>query len=171
MSEPLSNQSEIIANYASGPDRLEAAITGLSDGELDMALSDDSWTIRQIVHHVTDGDDIWKQFIKRAIGNPEGEFTLQWYWEIPQDEWVKLWVYEERAIEPSLALFRANRAHIVQLLEHATDPWEKSLSIRWPNGETQEISVGWVVGIQAQHVEGHLDDMRRIREAHGFVQE
>jgi len=170
MSEASSEQSEIIAHYASGPERLEAALAGLSDDELDVALSDDSWTIRQIVHHVTDGDDIWKEFIKRAVGNPEGEFTLQWYWEIPQDEWVELWAYEERAIDPSLALFRANRAHTVQLLAHATDAWERSLSIRWPNGETQEISVGWVVGMQAQHVEGHLDDIRRIREAHGMAQ-
>ena len=118
MSEQLSMQNETIAHYADGPKRLEAAITGLSATSLDVALSNDSWTIRQIVHHLADGDDIWKVFIKQAIGNPGGEFVLEWYWQVPQEEWAERWAYWERAIEPSLALYRASRCHIVQLLEH-----------------------------------------------------
>ena len=47
-----------IARYADGPNQLETAIVGLSEEELDIAESDGSWTIRQIVHHVADGDDI-----------------------------------------------------------------------------------------------------------------
>jgi uncharacterized damage-inducible protein DinB len=164
----MSSQSEIIADYADGPKRLETAIAGLSEADLDVAQSSDSWTIRQVVHHLTDGDDIWKVFIKRAIGNPGGEFTLEWYWQMPQDEWAERWVYEERAIDPSLALFRASRRHIVQLLEHIPGVWEKSLRIRWPNGEEQEVSVGWVVEMQTRHMEGHLGDIRRIREAHSI---
>jgi uncharacterized damage-inducible protein DinB len=168
MSEQLTSQNEIIADYADGPNRLEAAIAGLSATDLDIALNADSWTIRQIVHHLTDGDDIWKAFIKRAIGNPGGEFKLDWYWQMPQDEWAERWAYSERAIDPSLALFRASRGHIVQLLQHATDAWEKSLRIRWPSGEEQEVSVGWVVEMQARHIEGHLVDISKIREAHSI---
>jgi uncharacterized damage-inducible protein DinB len=108
MSEQVSSRNEVLEDYADGPNRLEAAIAGLPETGLDVALSSDSWTIRQIVHHVADGDDIWKVFIKRAIGNPEGEFTLEWYWQIPQDEWAEHWAYGRRAIEPSLALFRAS---------------------------------------------------------------
>jgi len=166
MSSQTAHQSDILASFAGGPDRLEAAIAGLSAADLDLALSSDRWSIRQIVHHIADGDDLWKEFVKRAIGNPEGEFTLAWYWQIGQAEWAGRWAYRERAIEPSLALFRASRAHVVQLLTHRPEAWSHNLLIRWPDEETQ-TSVEWVVAMQARHVDGHVDDIRRIREAHG----
>ena len=141
MGEQTNDREAVIARYADGPNQLESAIAGLSAGELDAAESDDVWTIRQIVHHVVDGDDIWKAFVKQAAGNPGSKFDLQWYWEIPQDEWVQSWAYASRAIEPSLALFRANREHIVQLLEHTPETWEHSLLVRWPHGEEQNVRV------------------------------
>ncbi len=160
MDDQARDQEAMLARYADGPRQLEAAIAELSEDELDVAQSEDAWTIRQIVHHVVDGDDIWKVFIKRAIGNTGGEFDLAWYWEMPQDEWVKSWRYASRAIEPSLALFHSNRGHIVQLLECMPKAWERSIPIRWPNGEKQDVSIGWVVEMQARHVIGHLEDIR-----------
>jgi hypothetical protein len=169
MDEQTSHRESTIARYADGPDQLAAAIAGLSEGELDLAERDDTWTIRQIVHHIVDGDDIWKVFIKRAIGNPAGTFDLQWYWGMPQDEWVERWAYARREIEPSLALFRANRGHVVQLLDHVSGAWQQSLLVRWPNGTEQEVSVAAVVEMQARHVTGHLDDIRRARQVQGAI--
>jgi len=167
MDEQLSDREAIIARYADGPNQLETAIAGLSERDLDIAESDGAWTIRQIVHHVADGDDIWKGFIKRAIGNPGGKFDLQWYWAMPQGEWAKSWAYASREIGPSLALFRAGRGHIVQLLEQMPEAWERSLLVRWPDEEAEEVEVAWVVEMQAQHVPGHVDDIRRARQVHG----
>lgn len=167
MDQQMSERSPFITSYAGGPYLLETAITGLSATELDIAESGDRWTIRQIVHHVVDGDDIWKAFIKQAIGNPGSRFDLQWYWELPQDEWGERWGYASRAIEPSLALFRACREHIAQLLQELPAVWEQTLLIKWPNGEQQEVSVAWVVEMQSQHVLGHVEDIRRARKVHG----
>jgi hypothetical protein len=166
MDEQMGNREAIMASYADGPNQLEAAIAGLSEGELDLAESAHTWTIRQIVHHVADGDDLWKAFIKRAIGTPGGNFDLQWYWQMPQGEWAKSWAYASREIGPSLGLFRANRAQIVQLLEHMPKAWEQSLLVRWSDGEEEQVSVAWVVDMQAQHVLGHVDDIRRARQVH-----
>jgi len=49
-------------------------------------LTPGAWTIRQIVHHVAGGDDLWKAAIKAAIGNSRGLFSYCWYWDKPQDE-------------------------------------------------------------------------------------
>lgn len=167
MEGQIYTETDTLASYAAGPDRLEAAIAGLSEDKLDLALSPRSWSIRQIVHHLADGDDIWKVFVKRAIGNPQGLFELAWYWEIPQDEWVSHWAYAQRAIEPSLALFRANHKHVVQLLESIPGAWEKCLPIRFLSGTQQSISVAEVMDMQARHVEGHIDEICKIREKHG----
>lgn len=165
MDEQMAHRESTLARFADGPNLLEATIAGLSEGELNVAQRDDTWTIRQLVHHIVDGDDLWKVFIKRAIGNPGGTFDLQWYWEMPQDEWVERWTYASREIEPSLALFRANRDHIVQLLDHVPGAWEQCLLVRWPNGMEQQMSVASVVEMQARHVTGHLDDIRKAQQA------
>jgi uncharacterized damage-inducible protein DinB len=167
MEEHLIDRAVTMAQYAEGPGLLERAVAGLSDGELDIGERDDTWTIRQMVHHVVDGDDLWKGFVKQAIGNPGSRFELQWYWDMPQTEWAASWAYASREVDPSLALFRASRAHIVQLLEQVPEVWERSLLVRWPRGKEQEVTVAWVVEMQAQHVIGHVDDIQRARQAHG----
>jgi uncharacterized damage-inducible protein DinB len=168
MTEQTRDPDKILALYANGPAQLEAAIAGLTEEEFNLAQSADTWTIRQIVHHVVDGDDIWKIGIKAALGTSSGTFSLQWYWDRPQDEWVEDWDYAGRDLEPSLALFHANRRHIVQLLNQVSDAWERSIFIRWPNGQEVQITVGYIVEMQADHVVGHINDIRMIRQAHNL---
>ena len=160
-------QDEIITNYGNCPNELEAAISGLAESNLDLRKSARSWTIREIIHHIADGDDLWKSFIKQAIGNPKGEYFFDWYWEVPQDELAIRWNYKNRKIEPSLAMFRANRTHIVQLLRQTPGSMEKRLRVRWPKIEEQEVSVAMVVEGQTQHVIDHIAEIGKIREAHG----
>jgi uncharacterized damage-inducible protein DinB len=155
-----------LAQYADGSAQLEAALTGLTELDLNLALSSDAWTIRQIVHHIADGDDLWKTCIKAALGNSEGLFSLQWYWDRPQTEWAESWAYAKRSTEPSLLLFRANRQHIVDLIRQIPDAWEKSIRVKWPHREEGRITVGKVVEDQTSHVAGHIDDIRMIRRTH-----
>ena len=169
MTQQPPDQNTILVRYAEGPAQLEAALEGLAEEDLDVALSADTWTIRQIVHHIVDGDDLWKACIKIALGNSGTTFDLQWYWDLPQDRWVQRWDYAGRAIEPSLALFRANRSHVAQLLQQITDGWERYVLIKWPGRQEEErITVGDVVEMQANHLLGHVDDIRLIREARGL---
>ena len=168
MNVQLGSQDEIIENYGNCPSQLEAALSDLSESNLDLRKSAESWTIREIIHHIADGDDLWKSFIKQAIGNPNGEYFFDWYWEVPQDEWAMSWNYKERSIEPSLAMFRANRTHIVQLVSHAPGSMEKRLRVRWPTeiGE-QAMSVASVLVGQTHHVMEHIAEIGKIREAQG----
>lgn len=73
------DQASAMSRYREGPSLLEAAVTGLKDDVLDSVPSGGGWTIRQIVHHIADGDDIWKLGIKMAVGNDQAEFALGWY--------------------------------------------------------------------------------------------
>jgi hypothetical protein len=166
MTEQAHDPDTVLARYADGPAQLEAAIAGLAEAELDLAQTADTWTIRQIVHHVVDGDDIWKVCVKAALGNSQGVFSLQWYWDVPQDTWAESWNYAGRAIEPSLALFHANRRHVVKLVQQIPDAWARHIVIRWPNGQEEQVTVGWVIEMQANHVTAHINDIRAIRQTH-----
>ena len=106
MKSPADKDS-VIARYREGPALLERAVAGLKDADLDRAPRKGGWTIRQIVHHIVDGDDLWKLGIKMALGNEQAEFSLNWYRVLSQDDWTKRWAYAQRSIEESLAMFIA----------------------------------------------------------------
>jgi hypothetical protein len=168
MNAPLSGHEEIITNYGNCPSQLEAALLGLSEINLDLRTRADGWAIREIVHHIADGDDMWKMCIKQAIGNPDSEFFLDWYWHVPQDAWAKSWNYTERLIEPSLALFRANRSHIVQLLRATPGAMEKRVRVRWPTLGEREVQVASVVEGQTHHALEHIAEIGAIRGVHSM---
>jgi hypothetical protein len=98
------------------------------------------------------------------LGNEQAEFSLQWYLALPQIEWAKLWSYENRSIDASLTLFRANRDHILQLLEFVPNGWTKSVRFRDSNGIIEVVPVGFVVQMQADHVEHHVKRILAIRK-------
>ena len=160
--KPPENKNEILELFKRGPSILENALAGLSDTELDYVPSNGGWSIRQIVHHLDDGDDLWKMYIKIALGNEQTEFTLKWYLALPQTEWANRWSYEKRSIDESLTLFKAIRGHILQLLEYAPDGWTKSAQFRDSNGEIEVVPVGFVIQIQADHVVHHVNRILEI---------
>ena len=166
MTGKIINRNEILTQYADGPVQLENILKGLTESELNLSLTPETWSIRQITHHIVDGDDIWKTCIKAALGNCDGLFTLQWYWDKPQTEWAGNWHYANRSIESSLALFRANRAHIMELLRVTPEAWEKSVRIVWPNQQEEDrITVEDVLDMHAGHAMGHIDDIHNILQA------
>ena len=146
---------------------LEDAVMNLTDDDLDAAPSGGGWTIRQIVHHVADGDDIWKLGIKMALGNEQAEFALGWYWEMPQQAWGDRWAYGRRSLGASLSLLGATRAHILQLLESVPDAWDRAMVVRNRNGEMERVPVGLVIQMQADHVLHHVKRIREILQERG----
>jgi len=161
----MDHQTKTIAQYADGPAQLEAVLQGLTDADLDVGLAPENWTIRQIVHHIVDGDDIWRTCMKAALGNNEGLFSLQWYWDKPQTDWAANWKYN-RPIKSSLELYRANRRQMAEIIEQTPDAWDRSIRINHPEAGETPVSVGFVLEMQTGHLAGHIDEIRAIRQVH-----
>lgn len=165
----MDNQNTTISQYASGPVQLNAVLKGLTDSDLDLSLTTDTWTIRQIVHHIVDGDDMWKTCIKAALGNNVGLFSLQWYWDRSQTDWAENWNYANRPIQPSLELLHANRQHITELIQQTPNPWKLSIRIKHPEIEDeQRITIGFVLEMQTGHMTEHIGEIQAIRQAHNL---
>jgi uncharacterized damage-inducible protein DinB len=157
------DKDSVLTRFKEGVALLESALSGLQDTDLDMSPSKGGWTIRQIVHHICDGDDIWKNCIKIALGNEQAEFTLEWYSAFSQKEWADHWAYQLRSIDVSLELFKAIRTHVLQLLENIPDSWNRAVDFRNRNGEIERLPVGFIVEMQATHVEHHVKRILSIR--------
>jgi hypothetical protein len=162
MNEELPPWEDLLNEYRAGPDRLFSVAEGLSDQELALAPDKNSWSVRQIIHHLSDGAIIWGMFIRQALGGQGGEFNLHWYWEKTQDEWAEHWKYSGRDIRPTLDLYRANIENLSSLLAAVAEPWNYTLKIFWPEGEEYNATVADSIQIQAVHLAQHLEDMQRI---------
>jgi hypothetical protein len=158
---PLSTQ-EILARYEQGPRELDDVLAGQRETDLDLVRTPGEWTIRQMVHHISDGDDLWAMVIKAALAASGASYNQEWYSTdnacfVPLD-------YVGRSIEPALALFRATRAHIAQLLHHLpADAWERYVMFKG-NGmnKAAKVTVALAVLIQARHALEHIEEIREI---------
>ena len=162
--EPPKDQEKIVETFKQGPGILKKALSGLSDSDLDYAPSNGGWSIREIVHHLADGDDIWKIGIKAALGNEQSEYSFPWYFTLTQTEWAKRWNYNKRSIETSLAFLKAARDQMMQLLETADDGWSKSIQFRKKDGGIELVPVGAMFEMQANHIVHHAKRISEIRE-------
>jgi len=71
-----------IADIAALPERLRAAVAGLTDAQLDTPYRPGGWTVRQVVHHLPDSH--MNGLIRTKLALTEQEPTIK-----PYDE--KLW--------------------------------------------------------------------------------
>ena len=160
----------LITQYTDCLAQLRAVLEGLNDTDLDLTPVNGGWTIRQIVHHLADGDDLWKNCIKAALGNAQCIFTLQWYWDVSQNVWAEKWHYARRAIGPALALLEMNRTSIAEILRATPHALEQSVILHWRerNGVAQEraTTVSYILESQTRHVIDHIAEIRKIRESH-----
>jgi len=157
--------AETLARYAACPDELEAALADLPAHELDLRPTPDEWSIRQIVHHIADGDDLWSMALKAALARSGFLYSQEWY--NTDNAIAEPLDYAGRAVEPSLALFRAHRAHITQLMQHLPGAWERFIFFRWPSNPAEEqITAGNIIRWQARHAEDHIEQICRVLRQH-----
>jgi hypothetical protein len=158
--------AEHLEQYAGGPAELDAALSGLADAELDLAPPEGGWSIRQLVHHVVDGDDLWAMPIKAALAAPGCAFAQDWY--ETTNTAAETLDYAGRAVAPSLALFCAHRAHIVQLVQHLPGALERHVEFthHWYGApQTVRITAGEMIAMQARHATAHTAEIAAIRRA------
>ena len=98
------------------PERLRAAVAGLTDAQLDTPYRPDGWTVRQLVHHLADSHANSYVRFKLAL-------TEDWPTVKPYDEaaWAELPDSRTLPVETSLALLSALHARWVASLESMTE--------------------------------------------------
>ncbi len=151
---------QVLALYETGPDALDAALTGLSEAELNLASSPGGWTIRQIVHHLADLEAATLGQIMMAFAEPGRVYQGN---PFSPDTWATSLDYAGRPIGASVQLLRAIREHVVQLAHHLPDVYERSS--REPDGRDDAISL--TLGMLGGHALEHIEEIRETRRLLG----
>ena len=104
------------------PERLRAAVSGLSETQLDTPYRQGGWTARQVVHHLADSHA--NSVIRFKLALTEDEPTIKPYAE---DLWAKLPDVQAVPIEVSLALLDSLHTRFVQVLKGIkNDEWKRT---------------------------------------------
>lgn len=167
MSTRPTTQKDALLLFASGAGRLEALVSGLTEAQLDLPAAPGEWTIRQIVHHVADDGDVWSMIIKKALATPGALVRFEGF---PGNAaWADALHFAHWPIEPSLALIRAHRQYLTQLLAHFAEAWERTVTIADAEGRAvRSLSVGEMMHMLTEHMQEHVATIEAIRQQHGL---
>ena len=138
------------------PLKLEAAIAGLTDSQLDTPYREGGWTLRQVVHHVADSH--MNAYIRIKWTITEATPTIKAYNE-------KLWAETpEVSLSPtiSLALIQALHHKFTLLLE-SLQPEE--LQKEFVHPETQKrVAIHNMIALYAWHGAHHTAHITELRK-------
>jgi hypothetical protein len=153
--------AEVLARFEAAPFELEALLGDLPASRLQTEAHPGGWTLAQVIHHIADGDDLWKACILAGLGEAAPVFSLEWYWSLPQDQWSRAWLYASRPVADSLAVFRANRSITAAILAGTAHWWELQVTIRSRGGALETTTLLDVVVDQADHARQHIEEIRQ----------
>ena len=162
MSKLTALQKKTLLLFTSGADKLEKAVTGLSEKELDYSLTSGEWTIRQIVHHVSEDGDAWSMVFKKALATPGVPIRPGGF---PGNEvWASALAFDKRPIQAALSLLKSHRSIIAELAVYFPGTWEHYVTYPDSQGkETKSISIGQIIRMLTEHLSEHLATIEVIK--------
>lgn len=149
---------EMISRIREFPARVEAAVGGLSDSQLDEPGGRGEWSVRQVVHHLADAH--MNGLIRMKLVLTERKPILKPY---DQERWALLPDATRAPVEHSLEILRGVHERWAILLEGVSEEeWERA-GVHLENGlQTLDDLLAAFV----RHGEDHLRQIAAIRSAH-----
>jgi hypothetical protein len=141
------------------PERLRAAVAGLTEAQLDTPYRDGGWTVRQVVHHVPDSH--MNCYVRFKLALTEDWPTIKGYEEA---EWAKL-PDSRMPVEISLGLVTALHGRWVALLETLTeDDFQKG----YEHPQLGRQNLAQVLALYDWHSRHHTAHITNLRARRGW---
>jgi hypothetical protein len=149
-----------LAEIEEAPARLQAAVAGLTDAQLDTPYRPGGWTVRQVVHHLPDSH--MNACVRFRLALTEDEPTIKPYQE---DLWAQLSDARTAPAEPSLALLAALHLRWVALLR-SLKPEDFSRTLKHP--ELGRVTLEKYLAMYAWHGKHHVAHITGLRQRSGW---
>ncbi|GLU56877.1 DinB family protein [Dyadobacter frigoris] len=143
-----------IENIEKAPAAYRQLVENLSEEELAKTYRDDSWNVRQIVHHVSDIQYLHYLRLKKALTEPENKDTIL----IDMNAWAATADSVSAPVEDSLQAFEGITKRYVFLARTLT---EEQLSISYYHSARQIwFTQKDALAISNWHIHHHLGHLK-----------
>ena len=143
------------------PIRLEKAVSGLSEEQLETPFRPEGWTVRQLVHHISDSHH--HSYIRFKWGLTEDNPVIKPYLE---KEWSGLFDASSAPIQMSLDHLKAVHAKLVYLLK-GLDQEQLARTFVHPEGNVQS-TLADNIGRYAWHSNHHFAHIQNLIDREGW---
>lgn len=151
--DPFEEQSQQFA-------RLQAEIAGIDEATLRRPEKPGKWSIMQVIQHLADTEVVYRYRLRMILAHPTPE--IQGY---DQDLWATNLNYNEMDLNEALETIRVLRAANLKMLRGLN---ETQLERYGLHSERGPESVRRILQMLAGHDILHLNQIRRIKKAHGI---
>ncbi len=150
----------MIQQVAAAPAALAAAVTGLTDAQLDTPYRPEGWTPRQIVHHIADSH--MNAYIRFKLGITEDNPTIKPYQEA---RWAETVDGKSAPIDASLAIIDGIHRRWVQFLR-SLDGQAFARTVQHP--ERGPMTLVDLLQLYAWHGRHHTAHITGLRQRMGW---
>jgi hypothetical protein len=154
----MSELADLLERFRRGGELLAMGTTGAAGPELDFKPGEHRLSVRQIVCHLADAEIVGAMRLRQIIA--EENPTLQYF---DDDAWAVKLDYHKRKISQALENFRRLRTENHELLK---DLPESAFERAGTHSKDGPMSLRQVVDWYAQHLEGHVGEIRATRAAY-----
>lgn len=144
----------LIDQYENGYQMLMAALEGITDAELEARAEPGGWRLREIVHHLADGELVGAVRLRQLVAEETPRLAAY-----DQEAFVRR-LYPDRPIEPSLAAIAAARAATAPILRRLREAEWRRFGMHSVSGP--HTVADWL-RVYVDHAEEHADQIRRAR--------
>lgn len=152
---------EWIAILENLPHKLRTLVSILDDTQLDTPYRPEGWTVRQVVHHVSDSHH--HSYIRFKWALTEDTPLIKPYNE---QEWAKLFDTKTAPVQMSLDHLKAVHYKLVYLLKGLTEE-QLNRSFIHPDGNV-EVFLKQNIGIYAWHGSHHYAHIENLMKREGW---
>lgn len=149
-----------IDTIAEAPTKLRAAVSGLTDAQLDTPYRPEGWTVRQVVHHVPDSH--LNAYTRFKLALTEDTPTIKAYNEAA---WATLEDSKTTPVATSLALLDAVHDRWIRILR-AMSPADFSRTLNHP--ENGIMNLDQMLALYEWHSRHHVAHVTGLRERSGW---
>ncbi len=149
------DRAAAISRIEAMPATLRAALSGMSDVQLDSTYREGSWTLRQVVHHLADSHV--NSYARFRLALTEDHPTIKPY---DEGKWAELEDARAMPVEVSLTLLDSLHARWVRMLR-SLEPSDFARTVHHPESGT--MSIDQLLAMYAWHGDHHIAHINLAR--------
>jgi hypothetical protein len=157
---------EALRAWLTIPEKIEKALEGLVDEDLDLRGGADGWSIRESVHHLVEANLVASNIVIAALAR--SGTIYDWSWVTPDASWMQRVGYTTAPVRSALDTLQALCEHIGSLIRASSDGFRRQVQLLdAPGAKLYTKTVRDILTQEVEHAEEHLRSVADTRAAHG----